>query len=118
MSRARSRIHGCRWDDIPDNLRGRLMMPTKRRQWTTESESAARTCAHLHSYWIGDRWWTDGSVSTFWGTIDVYGEIDYSKLEFVWHGRRYRRYAQVTLTHRGFATVAARFAREIAMGPN
>ena len=56
----------------------------------------------------------DGEVATPFGYVLAWSDDGTSSLRFMWGGREYSKVIKRPFTRRGLATVAARFAREIA----
>jgi len=61
-----------------------------------------------------DQGYLAGCVFTDLGIVMVYSEKERSNLVFIFAGRLYDRHIDRGYTKRGLATVAGRFAREIA----
>lgn len=64
----------------------------------------------------GREWYSVGFRATPLGIVGLYTQPDFVRLTFVYRGRQYERHIAETLSERGLATVAGRFARDVATG--
>jgi hypothetical protein len=89
---------------------------SKRKAWNYYQSKVGRNCGRIEQRGEGDSAHLDGIVATRYGFVRVYSTEGFTSLRFIYNGVERGAIIGREFTRIGLATVAGRFAFDVAMG--